>query len=47
MLVNSTEGARDLKELSKYGYDCEAKEQEWASRPTLTPNPRTNKQDRV
>ena len=39
MLVNSTEGACDLKEHCKYGYDLQAKGREWASRPTLTPNP--------
>ena len=44
MLVNRTEGARDLREFCKYGYDCQAKGREWASRPTSTPSPKTNKQ---
>ena len=44
MLINSAEGAHDLRELYKYDYDHHAKGQEWASRPTSTPNPRTNKQ---
>ena len=44
MLVSSTEGARDLKEVCKFGYDGQAKGREWASRPTSTPNPRTNEQ---
>ena len=28
MLFNSTEGARDLRELCKYGYDCQTKGKE-------------------
>ena len=43
MLFNSTKGALDLRELCEYGYDHQAKGQEWASRPTSTPNPRRNK----
>jgi hypothetical protein len=33
-----------IKKFCKDGYDRQAKEREWASRPTSTPNPRTNKQ---
>ena len=40
----STEGAQDLEELCKYGYDHKAKGREWDSHPTSSPNPRTNKQ---
>ena len=44
ILFNSTEGALDLRELFKYGYDRQAKGREGAPQLTSTPNPRTNKQ---
>ena len=44
MLIKSTEGARDLRELCKYGYDHQAKRQQCVSWPSSTSNPRTNKQ---
>ena len=30
MLIKSTEGARDLRELCKYDYDNQAKRRDWA-----------------
>ena len=39
----SKEGVQEFREFFKYSYDCQAKRREWASWPTSTPNPRTNK----
>ena len=47
ILFNSTEGADDLRELCKCGYDHQAKEREWVPWLTSSPNPRTNKQARM
>ena len=44
MLLISTEGAHDPKELCKYGYDCQAKGENESRGSHLSPNPRTNKQ---
>ena len=38
------EGAHDLGELCKYGYNCKANGREWGSHLSSSPNPRTNKQ---
>ena len=40
----STEEAHNLKELRKYGYDCQAKGESEPQDSHLNPNPRTNKQ---